>query len=230
MISVTDHGRGISENDIEKVFDPYFSTKPMGNNKGTGLGLSIAKALVELMGGSLGVDSIEGKGSSFWFTARLQKTDAVPGSIADRSDDTADLQLNAKILLVEDNPINQMVALKMLEKIGLKATLANNGVEALRLLEQQSFDLVLMDIMMPVMNGFEACLVMRGLDPQRLVPIIMLTGLDDVSSVEKAFDAGATDFITKPDLCMTLNDYTHHICDRFILLFIAFVGLVGIRS
>lgn len=102
------------------------------------------------------------------------------------------------ILVVDDDAIIRNMLIKALKKQNFDTIDAANGADGIELFRQHRPDMVLLDVLMPVMNGFEACLLMRAIDPQRVVPIIMLTGLDDVTSVEKAFDAGATDFITKP--------------------------------
>jgi len=102
------------------------------------------------------------------------------------------------LLVVDDDVVIRSMLMKSLQKQGFNAIEAPNGAEGIELFRQHRPDMVLLDVLMPVMNGFETCQVMRELDPERTVPIIMLTGLDDVVSVDKAFDAGATDFITKP--------------------------------
>ena len=154
------------------------------------------------MGGSLGVDSVEGEGSSFWFTASFQRTDERPEAVTERADNNEELQLLAKVLLVEDNPINQMVAQKMLEKVGLKATLANNGVEALKKLEEESFDLVLMDCQMPEMDGFDATRAIRRLGlrakNETLLPIVAMTANVMSGDRERCLEVGMDDYIGKP--------------------------------
>ena len=102
------------------------------------------------------------------------------------------------LLVVDDDIVVRSMLMKTLQKQGFDTIEAPNGAEGVELFRQHRPDLVLLDVLMPVMNGFEACQGMRVLDPERIVPIIMLTGLDDVSSVDKSFDAGATDFISKP--------------------------------
>lgn len=102
------------------------------------------------------------------------------------------------ILVVDDDAIIRNMLIKALQKQGFDTIDASNGTDGIDLFQQHRPDMVLLDVLMPVMNGFETCLIMRSYDSQRAVPIIMLTGLDDVASVEKAFDSGATDFITKP--------------------------------
>jgi len=112
------------------------------------------------------------------------------------------LQLNARVLLVEDNPINQMVAQKMLEKVGLKAVLANNGVEALKVLKEQSFDLVLMDCQMPEMDGFDATREIRNLDIRTLydqhLPIVAMTANVMSGDRERCLEVGMDDYVGKP--------------------------------
>jgi CheY-like chemotaxis protein len=112
------------------------------------------------------------------------------------------VQLNARVLLVEDNPINQMVAQKMLEKVGLKAVLANNGVEALKALQEQSFDLVLMDCQMPEMDGFDATREIRNLDIRTLydqhLPVIAMTANVMSGDRERCLEVGMDDYIGKP--------------------------------
>ncbi len=102
------------------------------------------------------------------------------------------------LLVIDDDIVIRTMLMRALQKQGYDTMEAPNGAEGIELFRQHNPDLVLLDVLMPVMNGFEACHIMRDLDPERIVPIIMLTGLDDVVSVDKAFDAGATDFISKP--------------------------------
>jgi len=155
-----------------------------------------------MIGGTLGLDSVEGEGSSFWFTAKLETAAEKPVASLDAVASNEGLQLNARILLVEDNPVNQMVAQKMLERIGLKATLANNGVEALQCLDEQSFDLVLMDCQVPDMDGLDATreiwkLELKTAWVQRL-PIIVLTANVMSGDRERCLETGMDDYIGKP--------------------------------
>jgi len=203
-INVTDTGIGIPQQALETLFNAFTQADGSTTRKygGTGLGLAIVSQLVDLMGGSLGVDSVEGEGSSFWFTASFQRTDERPEAAAERTDNNEELQLLAKVLLVEDNPINQMVAQKMLEKVGLKATLANNGVEALKKLEEELFDLVLMDCQMPEMDGFDATRAIRRLGlrakNETLLPIVAMTANVMSGDRERCLEVGMDDYIGKP--------------------------------
>jgi CheY-like chemotaxis protein len=155
-----------------------------------------------MMDGSLGVESEEGVGSSFWFTANYPCSDEVCESTDVATKENRVVQLNARVLLVEDNPINQMVAQKMLEKVGLKAVLANNGVEALKVLKEQSFDLVLMDCQMPEMDGFDATREIRNLDIRTLydqpLPVVAMTANVMSGDRERCLEVGMDDYIGKP--------------------------------
>ncbi len=203
-IAVIDTGIGIPQAAQETLFNAFTQADGSTTRKygGTGLGLAIVSQLIDLMGGSLGVDSVEGDGSEFWFSVSLQcakQAQKVVGEIANKS---KVLQFDAKILLVEDNPINQMVAQKMLEKVGVKPILANNGVEALKLLNEQSFDLVLMDCQMPEMDGFDATREIRRLDimalNQQPLPVVAMTANVMSGDRERCLDVGMDDYIGKP--------------------------------
>ncbi len=202
-VTVTDTGIGISQEAQKTLFNAFTQADGSTTRKygGTGLGLAIVSQLVELMDGSLGVDSVEGRGSSFWFKISLQSTEETP-DILQESTVAADVKFNAKVLLVEDNPINQMVAQKMLEKIGLKPVLANNGVEALSVLSEQSFDLILMDCQMPEMDGFDATKEIRRLDIKTLgqqpLPIVAMTANVMSGDRERCLEVGMDDYIGKP--------------------------------
>ncbi len=203
-IAVIDTGIGIPQTAQETLFNAFTQADGSTTRKygGTGLGLAIVSQLVDLMGGSLGVDSVEGEGSVFWFTVNLQCAKKAPEMAGEIAKKNKALQLEAKILLVEDNPINQMVAQKMLEKVGLKPTLANNGVEALKQLNERSFDLVLMDCQMPEMDGFDATREIRKLDimalNQRPLPIVAMTANVMSGDRERCLDVGMDDYIGKP--------------------------------
>ena len=203
-VMVSDTGIGIPQSAQESLFNAFTQADGSTTRKygGTGLGLAIVSQLVGLMGGALGVESVEGKGSVFWFTASFECSNKIPEAIQDDSSKNEDIQLEAKVLLVEDNPINLMVAQKMLEKVGLKASLANNGVEALQQLNEQSFDLVLMDCQMPEMDGFDATREIRRLDIRALnkqpLPIVAMTANVMSGDRERCLEVGMDDYIGKP--------------------------------
>ena len=203
-ITVSDTGIGIPEGAQETLFNAFTQADGSTTRKygGTGLGLAIVSQLVEMMGGSLGMDSVEGEGSSFWFTVNLKNTEVIPAAVAIAVNSNENLQLNAKVLLVEDNPINQMVAQKMLEKIGARTVVANNGIEALRWLDQQAFDLVLMDCQMPEMDGFDATREIRRLEiktlEQKRLPVIAMTANVMSGDRERCLEVGMDDYIGKP--------------------------------
>ena len=203
-VTVSDTGIGIPHSAQETLFKAFTQADGSTTRKygGTGLGLAIVSQLVDLMGGSLGVDSVEGKGSAFWFIANFKFTDKKSEISEDAVTGHEDLLFDAKVLLVEDNPINLMVAQKMLEKVGLKPVLANNGLEALEQLKEQSFDLVLMDCQMPEMDGFDATRAIRKLGVRaqndKLLPIVAMTANVMSGDRDRCIDVGMDDYIGKP--------------------------------
>ena len=203
-ISVSDTGIGISQDAQKTLFNAFTQADGSTTRKygGTGLGLAIVSQLVEMMDGELGVESVEEKGSTFWFTATFQCADEVASTSVDADDNENVTPLNARILLVEDNPINQMVAQKMLEKLGLKPAQANNGVEALTMLDKEAYDLVLMDCQMPEMDGFDATREIRKLSIKSInkqaIPIVAMTANVMSGDRERCIEVGMDDYIGKP--------------------------------
>jgi len=203
-LAVSDTGIGIPETAQQTLFSAFTQADGSTTRKygGTGLGLAIVSQLVEMMNGDLGLDSIEGKGSTFWLTVTLQCGKQAIFVEKEKADVEKPLPAEAKILLVEDNPINQMVAQKMLEKVGYKSTLANNGVEALNVLAEQDFDLVLMDCQMPEMDGFDATREIRQRNVKALnnqaLPIIAMTANVMSGDRERCLEVGMDDYLAKP--------------------------------
>lgn len=200
--SVQDSGIGISSAAQARLFEAFTqadssTTRQFG---GTGLGLTISKKIVELMHGNLQVESSEGKGSLFFFDIRLSQADSpVTHSLPAVTVCTQSTQ-EKRLLLVEDNKINQLVAGKFLQKFGYQYDIAENGAEALERMETQAYDAILMDCQMPVLDGFETTKRIRLLEQssQRHVPIIGLTANALEGDREKCLACGMDDFTTKP--------------------------------
>ncbi|MDX2473161.1 MAG: ATP-binding protein [Candidatus Krumholzibacteria bacterium] len=201
---VADSGIGIAKEDLERLFKPFAQVDSATTRKygGTGLGLNISQQLVGMMGGEIEVTSEPGEGSRFTFVIRLAKQ--APGAIASAREagpDRDDGPLGLRILLVEDDLTNQLVAKSMLEKMGCTVDIAINGREAVHILENLSFDVVLMDCMMPEMDGFEATRRIRGRKSDvrdHHVPVIALTANAQAGDKARCLAAGMSNFLTKP--------------------------------
>ncbi|MEI7982115.1 MAG: ATP-binding protein, partial [Bacteroidota bacterium] len=200
LFMVEDTGIGISPENQLKIFNSFQQedksiTRTYG---GTGLGLAISKQLVELMGGKLCVQSIKNKGSQFYFTIELELGLGVKPEIKQVSAIGDILSLNGiKVLLVEDNKFNQFIAQAILEKWSAKTTLCENGEQAVEKLRIESFDLILMDIQMPVMDGITASSIIRE-ELKLQTPILALTANVIKGIVERCEEAGMQGYISKP--------------------------------
>jgi two-component system sensor histidine kinase/response regulator len=198
--SVTDTGIGMSQEQQKKLFQLFSQADSSISRKygGTGLGLAISKQLAGLMGGSIKVESAPDQGSVFSFILPLtvSKFAAMP-SEPPSACDFSKLR-GRKILLAEDNEINQEITASLLRRRGAKVHLAANGLEALEILKQESFDAVLMDIQMPVMDGCAACREIRKQPQHKSLPVIALTANAMLSDKEKSRQAGMNNHIGKP--------------------------------
>ena len=213
---VRDSGIGIAAEAQQKLFTQFTQVDASTSRQfgGTGLGLVICKKLVEGMYGKIGVYSQSGQGSLFWFElplkvaakdASIAKVMPLPVLVSDSQPATAALPApfiaaqKAQILLVEDHFINQKLALALLTQQGFEVELAKDGAEAVDAAQQRKYQVILMDVQMPVMNGFEATRAIRsGSGPNAATPIIALTANAMQSDKDACFDAGMDDFLTKP--------------------------------
>ncbi|HTX36477.1 MAG TPA: PAS domain S-box protein [Bryobacteraceae bacterium] len=207
--TVTDTGIGIQPDQVGRLFSPFVQADESTTRKygGTGLGLAISKHLVELMGGSIGVDSREGQGSTFWFTAVFEPPSGreqapKPGAPRRSVEVVASLKgRGAKVLVAEDNLTNREVALAQLQELGCQAEAVANGREAVEAVERGGYDLVLMDCQMPVMDGFEATRRIRGSVGAGL-PIVAVTADAMPADRDRCLMEGMNDYLAKPvELC-----------------------------
>ena len=209
--SVSDTGIGISASRLAALFTPFTQADGSTTRKygGTGLGLAISKQLVQMMDGKIGAQSVEGVGSTFWFTARFEKIafclelnatlDEDPAMPAARN--APHLPDKVRILLAEDNPVNQKVALAMLKKLGCRTDVVDSGLMAVKAMQTNAYDLVLMDCQMPEMDGFEATRAVRQREAATSspgIPIIAMTASAMQADRDKCLQAGMSDFIAKP--------------------------------
>ncbi|MCP4658520.1 MAG: response regulator [bacterium] len=218
--AVSDTGIGVPPEELGNLFAAFHQLDGSLARKcgGTGLGLAISKRLTEVMGGKLWAESTVGKGSTFHFTV---VGEVAPDSVPRPAVSAAELDHNLSrryplsILLAEDHPVNQVVTLRILERMGYRADVVNNGLEALEALERQPYDVVLMDVQMPAMDGLEATRRIRRQPPDGRRPyIIAMTAHAMVGDKERFLEAGMDDYVSKPiqlaELEAALSDASSH--------------------
>jgi PAS domain S-box-containing protein len=218
--SIRDTGIGVPCNKLDTLFDKFTQADASTTRRygGTGLGLAISKQLAELMGGTIGVTSEEGKGSVFWFTARFEAALALSPNATTRDNDSPSASnasaapntnggvlpnfdgCKLRILLAEDNIVNQQVALGILRRLGLKADTVANGFEVLNAYELAAYDLILMDVQMPEMDGLAATRALRQAEQgtERRAVVVAMTAHAMQGDAEKCLGAGMDDYIAKP--------------------------------
>jgi two-component system sensor histidine kinase/response regulator len=202
---VRDTGIGIPADKLDQLFQAFVQADTSTTRRfgGTGLGLAITRHLAVLMDGDVGVNSEPGVGSEFWLTACLEEgtaiaIDASPAQSEDAQDQLLRHYGDALVLLVEDHPLNQLLALELLKSAGLRVEVANNGVEAVAQVQRRHHDLILMDMQMPEMDGLEATRRIRALPACANTPIIAMTANAFNDDREACLAAGMNDHLVKP--------------------------------
>jgi PAS domain S-box-containing protein len=200
-VRVCDTGIGIAQDKLKNLFGRFTQADSSIARRfgGTGLGLAISKQLIELMGGQVGVESVEGEGSIFWFSVTLQEGEPVVTTVPQAADKGPATRRPMRILVAEDNQVNQMVIGLMLRQLGHQVDVATNGIEACEQVQKMPYDLVLMDVQMPEMDGIQATQTIRSLPHDcATIPIIALTANAMEGDRETYLAAGMNDYIAKP--------------------------------
>ncbi len=205
-LSITDSGIGIDQSSQNKLFSDFTQIDSSTTRKfgGTGLGLAICKQLVTLMGGEIGVNSQLGQGATFWFTLNLSLNTNIQTTLPKNKIEYPNqlIPLSGTILLVEDNLVNQLVAKAILEKFGLTLDIANDGLQAVQKFSNNTYDLILMDCQMPVLDGLEATRQIRKNELENKVnqptPIVALTANAHDKDRGRCIAAGMDDYLQKP--------------------------------
>lgn len=198
-LRVRDTGIGISRSKQVLLFQPFHQADTSTNRRygGTGLGLAISQQLAQLLGGRIELDSQFGRGSEFRLVLTLTKIDPPAARLHPApEEESLNEPLSGSVLVAEDNPVNQTIARRMLEKAGIMATLVSDGHQVLERCERQRFDLILMDVQMPGLDGLEATRQLRARGDS--TPIVALTANATIDSQRSCLEAGMSDFISKP--------------------------------
>ncbi|MDD4736908.1 MAG: ATP-binding protein [Kiritimatiellae bacterium] len=206
-VEVRDTGVGIKKDDIEKVFSDFYQTERIRDQQlgGTGIGLALTKRMVELHKGRIFAESEPGRGSCFWFTLPVSHdAECLPIAITQDAELRDGGVAKCRILVVEDDPTNQEMVLDMLSIQGHEVRGACNGREALQMAEEYRPDLILMDIRMPVMDGFQATRAFRKMERYKDTPIIALTANTSSHSEADCLEAGCSAYVSKPIRCAKL--------------------------
>ena len=215
-VSVVDTGIGIPEDKQATIFDAFAQADTSHTRQygGTGLGLAITSRLVDMMGGELAVDSVEGKGSTFRFSLRFEK--GADKTAASRVRNFASTARPMHLLLAEDNPVNQRLAVRLLEKEGHTVTVVDTGQKVLDILLRESFDAILMDVQMPELDGLQTTQAIRERERQSddHMPIVALTAHAMVDDRRRCLQAGMDAYISKPIVVEELHNILEDIGDK----------------
>jgi CheY-like chemotaxis protein len=200
-VEVADTGVGVPADQIDHLFERFTQADVSVSRRfgGTGLGLAICKRTIELMGGELGAESHEGRGSTFWFEVTLPVAANYAKPAPAAIEETV-LERPLRLLLVEDVAVNRELVETLLRPFDIKIVMAENGQQAIEAVERERFDLILMDVQMPVMDGLTAARLIRNMiDPQaRATPIVAMTANVLPEQIRKCLDAGMDDHLGKP--------------------------------
>jgi len=204
LFIISDTGIGISDQQLKQIFEPFVQADGSyaRHFQGAGLGLSIVKKLIDLMGGTIAIDNAEGAGTAMYVSLPFKEAgNGQNGSEAWRPGEQIGGETRLRVLVVEDDDMNLTVAVKMLERLGHVASTAKDGPEALRLLSEEEFDLVFMDVQLPDMNGVEVTAAIRNseaLGPKAKMPIVAMTAYAMSGDREKFLAAGMNYYLAKP--------------------------------